>query len=221
MGRKNTKAKDKLLRKKEEKAVLEKHAALVESANSQVDPLSSFSAFKKFTKNGLNLDLECKPVGLIDDETLEAMFNLEKNNMKSFYDDCSWGWNDKKKKAEMCEESARYLIARDQEGTPVAFSHFRFDLDYGDPVLYCYELQLVESVRRKGLGKFMMQILELFAFSANLHKVILTILKHNPGATEFYKALKYELDETSPQEGVFEEECHYEILSKLNKKIYN
>jgi hypothetical protein len=52
------------------------------------------------------------------------------------YDDCSWGWNDKKKRAEMTEESARYLIARDQEGTPVAFSHFRFDLDYGDPVLY-------------------------------------------------------------------------------------
>ncbi|XP_071453873.1 N-alpha-acetyltransferase 40 isoform X2 [Hetaerina americana] len=219
--RKTNKAKDKLVKRKEEKAILDQNVALVQSANSQVDPLSSFAAFKKFTKHGLNLDLECKPVGLLDESVLDFIFNLEKENMKTYYEDCSWGWNDKKKRSEMSEESARYLIARNPEGIPVAFSHFRFDLDYGDPVLYCYELQLVESVRRKGLGKFMMQILELIAFSANLHKVILTVLKHNPGATEFYKALKYELDDTSPQEGMFEEECHYEILSKLNKKVYN
>ena len=29
---------------------------------------------------------------------------------------------------------------------------FRFDMDFDDDVLYCYEIQLDESVRRKGLG---------------------------------------------------------------------
>ena len=31
-------------------------------------------------------------------------------------------------------------------------------MDHDDDVLYCYEIQLEESVRRKGLGKFMMKV---------------------------------------------------------------
>ena len=34
----------------------------------------------------------------------------------------------------------------------------RYDMDHDDDVLYCYEIQLEESVRRKGLGKFMMKV---------------------------------------------------------------
>ncbi|KAG8228585.1 hypothetical protein J437_LFUL009290 [Ladona fulva] len=220
MGRKTPKSKEKLDKRKEEKALLAEHTALVNKANSQTNPLSSFPAFTKFSKNGLDVTLDCKRVADMDESLIHSIFNLEKENMKNLYDECSWGWNDKKKMEEMTEEAARYLMAKNEAGELVAFSHFRFDLDYGDPVLYCYELQLKQEVRRKGLGKFMMQVLELIAFTSNLHKVILTVLKHNPAAVEFYKALKYEVDETSPQNSVFEEECHYEILSKLNKKIF-
>ena len=31
-------------------------------------------------------------------------------------------------------------------------------MDHDDDVLYCYEIQLEESVRRKGLGKFIMKV---------------------------------------------------------------
>ncbi len=31
-------------------------------------------------------------------------------------------------------------------------------MDYDDEVLYVYEIQLEDVVRRKGLGKFMMQV---------------------------------------------------------------
>jgi GNAT superfamily N-acetyltransferase len=37
----------------------------------------------------------------------------------------------------------------------------RLRLTRYDPVIYCYELQLHPSVHRKGLGKRMMQMLEL------------------------------------------------------------
>jgi GNAT superfamily N-acetyltransferase len=58
----------------------------------------------------------------------------------------------------------------------VAFSHFRFEVEENlldpeevarlcleryDPVVYCYELQLAPGVHRKGLGKRLMQMLEL------------------------------------------------------------
>jgi ribosomal protein S18 acetylase RimI-like enzyme len=120
----------------------------------------------------------------------------------------------------MTDDRAWYLIARtpEPESKPVAFSHFRIDVDFGDEVLYCYELQLEEEVRRKGLGKFMLQVLELIGFSANMKKVVLTVLKHNPEAKSFFTALKYTIDETSPEDNVLEQ-YSYEILSKLNKKL--
>ncbi len=36
----------------------------------------------------------------------------------------------------MKDERAWYLLARDADSTPVAFSHFRFDVECGDEVLY-------------------------------------------------------------------------------------
>lgn len=47
-----------------------------------------------------------------------------------------WGWDEKDKREEMMESAAWYLIAYSSEGKPLAFSHFRFDIDYDYPVLY-------------------------------------------------------------------------------------
>ena len=57
--------------------------------------------------------------------------------------------------------SLRCLIARDTSkspSAPAAFVSFRFDMDYDDEVLYVYEVQMEKDFRRKGLGKFMMQV---------------------------------------------------------------
>jgi hypothetical protein len=40
-----------------------------------------------------------------------------------------------------------------------------------------YEVQLVQEVRRKGLGKFLMQLLELIGYKASMRKIVLTIFK--------------------------------------------
>ena len=62
----------------------------------------------------------------------------------------------------MFDDRAWYLFARstalEDAGKLLAFSHFRFDMDYDDEVLYVYEIQLEECAKRKGLGKFMMQV---------------------------------------------------------------
>ena len=63
---------------------------------------------------------------------------------------------------EMFDDRAWYLTARstraEDAGKLLAFAHFRFDMDYDDEVLYVYEIQLEDCVKRKGLGKFMMQV---------------------------------------------------------------
>ena len=35
----------------------------------------------------------------------------------------------------------------------MAYSHFRYDMDHDDDVLYCYEIQTEQKMRRKGLGR--------------------------------------------------------------------
>lgn len=218
MGRKTAKSLEKKQRKKEEKACLKLSYSKVEAANKLEDPMSTLSPFKKFERNGLSAIIECKRVADLDKGTIDWAFQLIKSNMQTLYEASDWGWNDREKKTELTEDKAWYLIARDvnSENKPIACVHFRFDLDYDDEVLYCYEIQLVPEVRRKGLGKFLMQILELLAYKTDMKKVILTIFKNNPVGEDFFmKKLKYSVDETSPEDPLFDEGYSYMILSKI------
>jgi GNAT superfamily N-acetyltransferase len=154
----------------------------------------------------------------LDEKTKTWLFDLLRTNMKKHYEASEWGWDEKYKTEEMFVESAWYLFARTKDGNPVGFAHFRYDMDFDDEVLYVYEIQIEDSYRRKGLGRFMMQVLELLAFKADMRKIMLTAFKHNPDAKRFFKeTMKFEIDETCPLDDVYEQ-FDYEILSKFNKR---
>lgn len=219
MGRKSTKgAKERKQRRKEENAKMSASQLKIDAANKLEDPMSMLVPFKKYERNGVCFDIECKKVDDLDPDTVEFVFQLCKKNMQTLYESCDWGWKDREKREEMTEDKAWYLIARDQEKKPVAFVHFRFDLEIDEEVLYCYEIQLTEGIQRKGLGKFLMQILELLAYKTEMVKVMLTTFKHNDAGTKFFReALKFEIDESSPDDPVYEEGYCYWILSKTIK----
>nr|XP_046183857.1 N-alpha-acetyltransferase 40-like [Oncorhynchus gorbuscha] len=135
---------------------------------------------------------------------------------------CTESWQlemEREKRDEMDDERAWYLLTRDTDSSSVAFSHFRFDVECGEEVLYCYEVQLESRVRRKGLGKFLIQILQLIANSIQMKKVMLTVFKHNHGAHQFFRdAFRFEIDDTSPSmSGCCGDDCTYEILSRRTK----
>lgn len=220
MGRKGNKAKERRQKRKEENDKYAASQELVNKANALKDPMAELAVFKRFDRNGLSLSITAHKVTDLDKETVDWLFDLTKANMETLYESSGWGWNDKQKREEMTDENAWYLIAKDQENKPVAMVHFRFDIDEEIEVLYCYEIQLIKDVRKKGLGKFMMQILELMAHKTQMQKVMLTVFKANKVAQEFFiKKLKYSLDETTPEEtmveAMFDEEGYtYQILSK-------
>nr|CAG4643665.1 EOG090X0MNC [Ilyocryptus agilis] len=190
---------------------------LVRHADTQENPFAGLTAFHMFKRNRFEARIECCRVTQLEKQCFSWAFDLLKRNMKTLYENSVTGWNEKDKQEEMAHSAAWYLIAYSAE-QPVAFSHFRFDLDYGHPVVYCYELQLEEDCRRKGLGRFLLQILELMAFRNNLEKVVLTVFTHNPDAVKFFKSVGYTVDETSPISTI--EECFdYEILSKHNPRF--
>ena len=155
----------------------------------------------------------------------DSCLSLFEENMGDMYRQSSWGLNMKEKDDELKHPTARFLIIMDDneeedKDNPklLAFAHFRFEVDDEEhptkEVLYLYEIQIHESARRNGIGKRMMQILEIMAMQMQMRKVVLTVFDSNKGAFDFYTKLKYQVDETSPSQ--FEgEEADYEILSKV------
>jgi len=227
MGRKdNSKAKEKKAERKAMEAKMNAGLANVKLANSQDDPLSQLPSFTKYNKNGLNLTLETIRSPEADQKTKEWAYKLLEDNMSPVYEE-TYGknpefpeerFNGKEKKEELLHDNAWLLIARTEEGTPVAFAHFRYDMDYDDEVLYCYELQLEKKYRRKGLGRFIMKLLELLMIKADMLKIMATIFKKDKSNHGLFKeCLKYEMDETSPYDDV-EYQFEYEIVSRFNLK---
>ncbi|XP_066142673.1 N-alpha-acetyltransferase 40 [Euwallacea fornicatus] len=222
MGRKTAastaKSKEKRLLRKEEQQRIRDAMAVVAEANKIENPLIEFPVFQKFNKNGVVADLIYRTSTGLSEMEKKWAFALLKKNMQLKYEQSSWGWSENKKRDELFDEAAKFLIAKSaHDGAYLGYSHFRFDVDEGIEVLYCYELQLDNHLQRKGLGKFMMQILELMAWKNNMKKVVLTVLKNNSNS-KFFKAIGYELDESSPVDDE-DESFPYEILSKVNKRF--
>ncbi|CAF4910421.1 unnamed protein product [Pieris macdunnoughi] len=88
-----------------------------------------------YQSNNLEVDMYIQRVTELDKNVLQWAIDLTERNMKNLYETCAWGWNRDRKVEEMTEDAAWYLIAKDKDSL-LAFSHFRFDLDFGDPVLY-------------------------------------------------------------------------------------
>jgi len=228
MGKKdNSKAKDKKAERKAMEAKMNRGVANVKLANSVEDPLAALpKPFSVYNKNGLDLTLETVRAPDLPDKTKQWAFNLVKTSMKPLYDDAykndpdmqaEFGWKEKEKLEELWSEHAWYLLARDQEGSPVAFSHFRYDMDYDDEVVYCYEIQVEPTHRRKGLGKFMLKVLEMLTLKADMLKLMATIFKKDKTEVAFFKeSLKFEVDETSFVDTVHEQ-FEYEILCRFNQ----
>lgn len=222
MGRKSAKGREKKLRHKEEQARVNISVGVVNAADQLEDPMSTLPVFKKFNRNGLELVIECKKVTSMERDAIDWAFNLCKSNMEALYEQSNWGWTEKTKQEEMEHEKAWYLIASDQDGNRKGFAQFRFDMDFDDEVLYCYEVQMMKDVRRKGVGKFLMQTLEMIAHKTHMRKVMLTVFQANKLGNQFFtKKLNYILDETTPS--IFDpmnpEDYDYDILCKpIGKK---
>lgn len=227
MGKKE-KRQEKKAEKKAMKKKLNGSVVNVKLANSVDDPLSNLpKPFSVFNKNGLDLTLETVRAPEISEKTFEWAFDLVKTNMKPLYDDAYakdpnmqtlFGWNEGEKRAKMRGDLSWYLIARTSEGTPVAFSHFRYFVDtYEDEVLYCHELQVEQAFRRKGLGKFMMKVLEMLMIKADMLKIMCTIFFKDTIEVDFFKtALKFEADDTNFIDTTHEQ-VESEILSRFNQ----
>ena len=145
------------------------------------------------------------------------------------YEETPGGWNAKSKQNELFDDQSRFLLVRRYDEI-IAFIMWRFDqepCEADDPVArkgkqtievaYCYEIQVHSNYRQFGLGKWMMNRLEIIAQSTNMRKIMLTVFKSNAIAQQFYNRLRFKIEYSTPpnaKEEELDELGEYVILGK-------
>uniref|UniRef100_A0A0E0PLW9 N-alpha-acetyltransferase 40 n=2 Tax=Oryza rufipogon TaxID=4529 RepID=A0A0E0PLW9_ORYRU len=228
---------------------------LIRKAVAMKDHLAQFPDFHKYQSNGLLVYLEYGYGNQLPLPTRKYIQNLLKVNMEGQYGP-EWPSEEKVKRREMVAPEARYIFVRQSsnaittqnimkqdsrleftheacnEDRLIGFVHYRFVLEEDVPVVYVYELQMESSAQGKGLGKFLMELVELIAckhggssdfdsvyMQSQMGAVMLTVQKANNLAMAFYKKLRYVISSTSPSrvDPLFPQiglEKNYEILCK-------
>ncbi|KAG2319761.1 hypothetical protein Bca52824_012974 [Brassica carinata] len=205
---------------------------LIKRASSRTDPLSPFDSFRRYTKNDLSVCLEPGRGDRLSSSLKQHIRKLLKKNMEGFYGS-DWPLQAKVKRKEMCSADARYIFVRElrygeaygastrricEEGCNeiAGFAHYRFTLEEEIPVLYVYEIQLESRIQGKGLGEFLMQLIELIASKNQMSAIVLTVQTSNALAMTFYMSkLGYRISSISPSKANFPTfSAKYEILCK-------
>ncbi|ORX61306.1 hypothetical protein DM01DRAFT_1331918 [Hesseltinella vesiculosa] len=153
-------------------------------------------------------------------------FQLLKNNLYHLYTRSNLGWDEAAKMTDLQAPEARYLVARSAHDPSDLKGFLMFQMvleetmddDVMAEVAYCYELQLEEHARSRGLGEYLMQLLFQIGDFWCMDKVMLTVFKDNTGAIKFYtKKMGFALDEISPSACLsarMAKRFDYEILSR-------
>nr|CAD1826200.1 unnamed protein product [Ananas comosus var. bracteatus] len=226
-------SKEKKIRRKE---VLEKKKAIddtIKKAAAVKDHLASFPPFCQYNRNGLSVYLESGSGDQLSSLIKKYIQNLLKANMEGLYGS-EWPMEEKVKRREMVAPEARYIFVREFPNSTsgekslktdekaggdrlAGFVHYRFIVEEDVPVVYVYELQLESCAQGKGLGKFLMQLIELIARKNQVGAVMLTVQKTNVAAMNFYmNKLRYVISSISPSrvDPLIGAEKSYEILCK-------
>ncbi|XP_073036541.1 uncharacterized protein [Primulina eburnea] len=214
--------------------VLERKKAIegvIRAASSLKDHLSCFPQFHHCHKNGLHIHLESGRGNKLSLHVKRYVQDLLKLNMEAPYGP-EWPAEEKIKRREMVSEEARYIFVHEISnkdsievsefmgksrtcncrGPIIGFVHYRFIMEEEVPVVYVYELQLEPRVQGKGLGKILMELVELIACENKMGAVVLTVQRANSPAMDFYiDKLRYRISAISPSKG---SQKSYEILCK-------
>ncbi|VFR02815.1 unnamed protein product [Cuscuta campestris] len=187
-------------------------------------------------KAGLSLYLEPGRGNKLSSQLKHYIQGLLKVNMKGPYGS-EWPDEEKVKRREMVAPDAHYIflyeipnsdtsqmsalggqdwdrVKRMDDKFPiVGFVHYRFIVEEDTPVLYVYELQLEKCVQRKGLGQYLMHLIELIANKSKMGAVVLTVQRANAKAMNLYTTkLGYTVSSISPSRVGLQ--TNYEILCK-------
>ncbi|KAI0348469.1 hypothetical protein BDW22DRAFT_1350681 [Trametopsis cervina] len=213
-----------------------KGVSLVTRANQATTVQLAKSLQTSVCLNGRTFQICVKQTAQLTSEEYAAIWHMTETNMRVFLEKSSLGWDEVTKKQELFHPTeSRFILVKYQppdaeaggQQQPAAgpafaaFTVFRFEEEFNERLLYCYELQIAEPWRRYGVGRSLMTMLIDIGRHWRMQKLMLTVLKANEGARKFYSAIGLEKDESTPDyvpEGETAEdieECDYDIMSLM------
>lgn len=108
----------------------------IENAAKAKNPFESLPDVLQYRTGTAEYTLYSRTKNDMDSKTLKWAFKLAERNVSPFYKTLSMGWQPKVKQSDLNKTWARYLVAVDAQKVPMAYTMFRFDMDYGHSVLY-------------------------------------------------------------------------------------
>lgn len=197
-GSSSEKLSEKKMRKMETRNLEEKlivlRGALFEADGKDKDVCAALGPFMKYDRNGLDVKISFAP--RLKDDVKKWAFKAVKDTMEDKYDAAGYGWDDADKLKELEEDGGRFLVLK-EAGALVGVVHFRFtvqgdvvDKMLGDTVLMVHDLQIAPSHRRKGLGKHVVQLLEMAARKQKIARLSMQVMLGDDETRAFVQSLK-------------------------------
>ncbi len=191
--------------------------------------------FDEFAK--LGLIIEFYTAQTIPNEVLESLVIITEKNMKMLYNESpGWKWDDTKKRMELLKDTTRFIVIRmgEQESSSddtngsahpqsgivskksvYGYIAFTFIAEAGVELVYIRELHVDSQFHGKGIGSYLVSLVEKIARYCEMRLIMLTVLTRNASAMRFYKNQGYAIDEVSPGFCFNVVSSPYEIMSKV------
>uniref|UniRef100_A0A915CAB2 N-alpha-acetyltransferase 40 n=1 Tax=Parascaris univalens TaxID=6257 RepID=A0A915CAB2_PARUN len=185
---------------------------LVKKANKMLNPVETLKCpIPTQTLSGEPLSFSFLWGTHLDDTLFQWVFKLFVENMRSFYEMSLWGYDETSKKQELTATTSRYIIVRNMNDTPIAYCHYRFDMDHDSAVVYCFEIQVEEKYQSQGIGTIMISMLESLGQKTSMEKIMATVFAFNHKSLGFFHKVGFITDPTCP---TADDQLDYLILSK-------
>lgn len=195
--------------------------------------------FDEYAKSGLIIEFYTAQTIL--NEVLESLVIITEKNMKILYDESpGWKWDDTKKRKELLKDTTRFIVIRmgekgsssdDDNGgingssqsqsgilskkSVYGYIAFTFIAEAGVELVYIRELHVDSQFHGKGIGSYLVSLVEKIARYCEMRLIMLTVLTRNASAMKFYRNQGYAIDEVSPGFCFNVISSPYEIMSKV------
>ena len=120
------------------------------------------------------------------DEDYQFVYDLSKQNMEYYVNKYWGGWNPNKFKANFNKKN---IVIISYQNKKIGF----YDMDRKKNSSYLHNMQLIKTFQKRGIGTYLMSLIEKQLHNNKISSISLEVFKENP-AKSFYLNLRFKIN---------------------------